>query len=121
VHSLPGVNICLPALKPTLDQEVSAMLDVRSTALIAFASLVLSASSVLGQEAAETPAPPAADPADVASIDAILAAVYEAISGPAGPRDWDRFRSLFIPEARLIALGRSQEGQIVKRAMDVEG
>ena len=39
--------------------------------------------------------PPAAKPADVASPDAILAATYDVISGPAGPRDWDRFNSLF--------------------------
>lgn len=46
--------------------------------------------------------PPAAA-ADVASIDAIIAAVYDVISGPAGQkRDWDRFRSLFVPGARLI-------------------
>jgi hypothetical protein len=46
---------------------------------------------------------PAAKPADVASPDAILAATYDVISGPAGqPRDWDRFRSLFVPGARLI-------------------
>ena len=44
-----------------------------------------------------------ADPADVESIDAIVAAVYDVISGEAGEaRDWDRWRSLFIPEARLI-------------------
>jgi hypothetical protein len=54
------------------------------------------------------PAPqttPAAKPADVASPDAILAAVYDVISGPAGPRDWDRFNSLFAPGARLIPIG----------------
>lgn len=50
---------------------------------------------------------PVADPADVESIDAIMAAVYDVISGEAGEeRDWDRFRSLFIPEARLIPSGR---------------
>src|ERR1700733_6009058 len=49
--------------------------------------------------------PPAAKPADVASPDAILAAVYDVISGPAGPRDWDRFNSLFAPAARLIPIG----------------
>ncbi len=27
------------------------------------------------------------------------------ISGPAGPRDWDRFNSLFAPGARLIPIG----------------
>jgi hypothetical protein len=46
---------------------------------------------------------PAATPSDVDSIDHIIAALYDVISGPAGKkRDWDRFRSLFIPGARLI-------------------
>lgn len=51
-------------------------------------------------------APPTApgDPADVASADSIISAYYETVSGQKGQeRDWDRFRSLFIPEARLIA------------------
>ncbi|MGA8224035.1 MAG: hypothetical protein WB780_20470 [Candidatus Acidiferrales bacterium] len=59
----------------------------------------------------EAPAPTAAKPADVASPDAILAACYEVISGPAGQmRDWDRFRSLFWPGARLIPTGPKKEG-----------
>ncbi len=42
-------------------------------------------------------------PADVASIDAILRATYEVISGPKGQaRDWQRFRSLYHPNARLM-------------------
>ena len=55
--------------------------------------------------AAQAAEPPAAKPADVASPDAILAACYDVISGPAGPRDWDRFNSLFAPGARLIPIG----------------
>src|SRR6266446_10466435 len=44
-----------------------------------------------------------ANPADVESIEAIIAAAYDSISGPAGKkRDWDRMRSLFIAGARLI-------------------
>jgi hypothetical protein len=40
---------------------------------------------------------------DVSSIDAIIKATYDVISGPAGkPRDWDRERALFFPGARLI-------------------
>jgi len=58
---------------------------------------------------AATPAP-AAKPADVASPDAILAAVYDVISGPPGPRDWDRFNSLFAPGARLIPVGPKKDG-----------
>jgi hypothetical protein len=56
--------------------------------------------------------PPAARPADVASMDAILAALYDVISGPAGPRDWDRFRSLFVPGARLIPTRHDSTGHI---------
>jgi hypothetical protein len=44
--------------------------------------------------------PPAA-PEDVKSPEAIVAACYSVISGPAGERNWERFRSLFIPAARL--------------------
>ena len=46
---------------------------------------------------------PPASPADVESIDAIIAASYDVISGPPGKkRDWARERSLFYPGARLI-------------------
>lgn len=55
--------------------------------------------------AAKTPAAatPAPKPADVASVDAIVAALYDVISGPAGKaRDWDRMRSLFLPQSHLV-------------------
>ena len=66
--------------------------------------------------AAQAPSPtggevPEASPDDVSSIDAIITALYDVISGPAGQeRDWDRFRSLHIPEARLIPSGPRQQG-----------
>jgi hypothetical protein len=64
---------------------------------------------------------PKADPADVESVDAIMAAVYDVISGPAGQaRDWDRWRSLFIPEARLIAASQNPDGGVRYRAMTPE-
>ena len=55
---------------------------------------------------AQTPAAtaPAANPADVKSIDAILTELYAVISGPAGDRDWSRFRSLFAANARLTSV-----------------
>jgi hypothetical protein len=54
---------------------------------------------------------PPANPADVESVDAILRALYDVISGPAGQRrNWDRMRSLFIPGARLIPTGRRPDG-----------
>ena len=66
---------------------------------------------------AQTPAPPphVANPAyaaDTASMDAIVAALYASISGDAGvARDWDRFRNLFHPSARLMPTGTDAQGQ----------
>ena len=62
---------------------------------------------------------PAARAADVNSLDSILKAVYDVISGPAGDRDWNRFRSLFVPEARLTSATRNKDGSIF--LTDVEG
>lgn len=63
-----------------------------------------------------------ANPADVASLDSIMKAVYDVISGDAGkPRDWDRFRSLFHKDARLIPSGKNaQTGVIAARVMTPE-
>lgn len=73
---------------------------------------------------AQAPAPSAkeANPADVASVDAIMKAVYDVISGDAGQkRDWDRFRSLFHKDAKLIPSGKNrQTGVIGARYMTPE-
>jgi len=89
-----------------------------AVALVAAATWMAAPATAVAQEAddemaAEAPmTPPEAHPADVESIDAIMTAVYDVISGEAGEaRDWDRFRSLFIPEARLMPSGRNPEGQ----------
>lgn len=64
-------------------------------------------------ETSQMPERPDADPADVASVEAIVEAVYESISGTAEePRDWDRFRSLFVPKARLIPTARDTSGAV---------
>ncbi len=63
-----------------------------------------------------------ANPADVSSIDAIMKAVYEVISGDAGQkRDWDRFRTLFYKDARMIPSGKNPTTGIVgARTLTVE-
>jgi predicted metalloprotease with PDZ domain len=52
---------------------------------------------------------PAADAADVSEIDGIIKALYDVISGPAGPRNWDRFRSLFHKDAFMAAFNAKKE------------
>ena len=57
---------------------------------------------------------------DRRTIDALVAALYDTLSGPAGDRDWDRFRSLFLPGARLIRADHGVEG-LTPQLLDVEG
>jgi hypothetical protein len=81
--------------------------------VLALAALLLPAPSRAQTAPASPPAPPApaANRADVASPDAIITAVYASISGPAGqPRDWNRFRALLLPGARLIPSMRRTPG-----------
>ncbi len=81
--------------------------EMRPT-ILAAALLALAPSPALAQTPPE-PTTASANPAyaaDVASMDAILAALYAVISGDAGvARDWDRFRNLFHPSARLLPTG----------------
>jgi hypothetical protein len=105
--------------------------DIRLLLLIAIAGTLtmtaraqsVAAPSATPQVAAPTqPAPitTGARPADVATMDSTIAALYDSISGPAGKRDWDRFRSLFAPGARLIANGVRPTGEVISRVMTVE-
>jgi hypothetical protein len=81
----------------------------------------------LGAQAQTPVAPPTAalapaNPEDVKSVDAILAALYGVISGDKGvARDWTRMRSLFHPDARLIPTGKNPAGQGVARPRTVDG
>ncbi|HLF84166.1 MAG TPA: hypothetical protein VI837_08335 [Blastocatellia bacterium] len=95
---------------------------VTLAALIIIAlSASVAASAHVQAPQAEKPSPPAATATDVASIDSIVAALYDVISGPAGKkRDWDRMRSLFVPGARLIPTGKRQSGEIGSRVLTVE-
>src|SRR5689334_21243133 len=68
--------------------------------------------------------PHPADPSDVESIDGILAAAYDVISGPAGKkRDWERERSLFYPGARIMPTARvpgRNDVELEPQMLDVE-
>ena len=48
---------------------------------------------------------------DTATIDGIIKAYYEVISGPAGqPRQWSRDRTLYIPDIRFVAMSQDKKG-----------
>ena len=67
----------------------------------------------------EASAPPA-KPEDVRSIDAIMAAIYESISGPAGDNDMSRFRSLMLPKGRLTESMVDEHGQTAIQQWSVD-
>jgi hypothetical protein len=76
------------------------------TGRLALLAIVVACAPLPAQQTTTPPAhaaAPAALPLDVASPEAIVTALYDVISGPAAqPRNWDRFRSLFLPGARLV-------------------
>jgi hypothetical protein len=57
-------------------------------------------------------------PEDVATVDGMVQAYYDVITGPAGqPRQWSRDRSLYIPSVRFVATGVAQ-GRPYARVME---
>jgi hypothetical protein len=50
---------------------------------------------------------------DISSIDGLMKAFYEVISGPAGqPRQWSRDRSLYISDVRFVSIEKRKDGTI---------
>jgi hypothetical protein len=118
-----------------LSHDATMALRAVRRAPLATAGLVLALGLALGAIAAAAPAgaqpsASAARPAhagapdaaaDAASVDAIIAALYDVLSGPVGQaRDWDRFRRLFVPGARLIPTGRNAQGEPVHAVLSVD-
>jgi hypothetical protein len=73
------------------------------------------------QPAGQEQSQPKADPKDVASTASITAALYDVISGPADKaRDWNRMRSLFHPDARLVPMLKGKDGGMHAVVLTVE-
>jgi len=111
-------------MKRSIWSDVKTRAAACAASLMVFSCATAMASGVSsdpGPQATDRPAAPTVNPADVASIESIVAALYDVISGPAGKkRDWDRMRSLFVPYGRLIPVGRRANGEMGNRAMTVD-
>ncbi len=76
--------------------------------IVLLAALVFSGSMARSQSYAD----------DVKSLDKIISALYGVISGEAGaPRNWERFKYLFAPDARLMPTSKNAEGLITHRSI----
>ncbi len=55
---------------------------------------------------------------DVSSIDGMIKAYYEVVSGPAGqPRDWGRDATLYISGVRFVMISKDKNGKTTARSM----
>lgn len=77
------------------------------------AVLCLSVALLAQNPSAQTSAPFAQDGK---SIDSIIHAMYDVISGPAGTRNWERFHALFLSEATLATV-LHKDGQVLHKVM----
>jgi hypothetical protein len=55
-------------------------------------------------------------PDDTTSVDKMISALYDVISGPAGQRDWGRMKNLFTKDAQMGAVFKNQEGIMTYRS-----
>jgi hypothetical protein len=85
--------------------------------LLCLAAFALSPQWAAAQEAWQPSRTAAAE--DVSSIDAIIAAFYDVVSGPAGERrDWARDSTLYLPGVRFVVVSRSIDGELMARSFD---
>lgn len=98
------------------------MKTAKQVAITAFLLLALPVAGPAQAQNTQAPATasPAANPGDVDSVEHLLNALYDSISGPAGTRNWDRFRSLFYTDARLIPTRHDQSGKAIASSLTVE-
>ncbi|GGI58385.1 hypothetical protein [Winogradskyella haliclonae] len=58
---------------------------------------------------------------NVATLDSTIETLYSVISGDKGvERNWELFKHLFHPDAKLIPTGKNREGQTIARYMSPE-
>jgi len=94
-------------MSPTTAPSPSARTSFRTVAIAGALLVATAAAMPPSPSSAQQNSVPPANPADVESIDAIITALYDVISGDAGvARDWDRFLSLFAPGGTLSPVGR---------------
>lgn len=111
---------CGPASDPT---DPLAVVELMSTSslwqpLLAASVALLALPSRSSAQAAPAPRP-APRVEDVRTIDGIVKAFYEIVSGPGDqPRDWARDSTLYIDDVRFVAAGSDQAGKRRIRVMD---
>jgi hypothetical protein len=92
-------------------------MQLRSLATAFGVAVICGSSALVAQQHIQVPTQtPRAE--DVSSLDGIMKAFYEVISGPAGqPRDWGRDRTLYLPDIRFVETGADRSGKATAEVM----
>ena len=92
-------------------------MQLRSLAIVFGLAVMCGSSSLDAQQHIQVPTQePRAE--DVSSLDGILKAFYEVISGPAGqPRQWGRDRTLYLPDIRFVQTSVDRSGKVTAEVM----
>ena len=91
---------------------------MKTISTLAFLGLCAAAGGLAQEPAKKHVEVPTIEPraADVSTIDGMVNAYYDVISGPAGkPREWARDRTLYIPDLRFVDVGWDKEGKPAPR------
>lgn len=84
---------------------------------VAVAAGCLTAAPASAQEEWAASRPAAGE--DVETLDGIIAAFYDVVSGPAGEkRDWARDSTLYLPGVRFVVVSRAEDGSLIARNFD---
>jgi hypothetical protein len=90
---------------------------IRETMFLLIGTLFAMPTMLLGQDrparTEHVPVPKIAPrPQDVATLDGIISAFYDVVSGPAGqPRQWSRDRTLYVPGVLFISTEVGKDGK----------
>ncbi len=99
------------------------MLNLLRTLMLNLLALTILANGAFTQTVDKTPPHvdiPTIEPRaeDVGSLDGLIAAYYDVISGPAGqPRQWARDHTLYIPDIRFVSMAVDKQGKPVAHIM----
>jgi hypothetical protein len=105
-NTIDTITLSAPVSKVTI-------LDINKLSLMpgATAKQLLVQKAWLTAKNSDAKETPVAKADDVNSIDAIIKTTYDVISGAAGPRDRNRFESLFLPDAEMGTIATTQDGK----------
>lgn len=91
----------------------------RTAALLAL-GVALMGKTLIAQSSTPSPAPTSTACLPTTTLDELIKAIDDAVSG-AGDKDRTCFRDVMLPDARLVPVGKAQDGKFAPHMLTVDG